>query len=169
MVDDDQISGTTAWFHCFCGIAGDMAMGALVDAGADLAEIRALCERLPVTGWSLDGEVVMRGGIAATKVHVGAEETSVVRTAAHITSSRAWGVGRSGSPTPRSTTWTPAARALALAASMAENKYGGSFSRRPTDQTPCADFSLKKFRGPLGIRGNNMAHGRGIIHPGHRP
>jgi uncharacterized protein (TIGR00299 family) protein len=85
VVDDGQISGTTAWFHCFCGIAGDMAMGALVDAGADLAEIRALCERLPVTGWSLDGEVVMRGGIAATKVHVGAEETSVVRTAAHIT------------------------------------------------------------------------------------
>ena len=28
---------------------------------------------------------MLRGGIAATKVHVGAEETTVVRTAAHIT------------------------------------------------------------------------------------
>ena len=77
-------SAPTAWFHCFCGIAGDMAMGALVDAGADLDEVRTLCGRLPVGGWSLDAEAVLRGGVAATKVHVGAEETTVVRTAAHI-------------------------------------------------------------------------------------
>src|SRR5581483_3616097 len=32
----------------------------------------------------LEAEPVLRGGIAATKVHVRAEETSVVRTAAHI-------------------------------------------------------------------------------------
>ena len=73
-----------AWFHCFSGIAGDMAMGALVDAGADLAEIRALCERIPVGGWQIDAEAVTRGGLGATKVEVAVEETSVVRTAAHI-------------------------------------------------------------------------------------
>ena len=77
--------GPTAWFHCFCGIAGDMAMGALVDAGAELDEVRALCRRLPVGGWTLEAEAVLRGGVAATKVHVGVEETTVVRTAAHIT------------------------------------------------------------------------------------
>jgi uncharacterized protein (TIGR00299 family) protein len=74
-----------AWFHCFSGIAGDMALGSLIDAGADLDEVRALCERLPVRGWKLDAEPVLRGGIAATKVHVLADESTVVRTAAHIT------------------------------------------------------------------------------------
>lgn len=73
-----------AWFHCFSGIAGDMALGALVDAGADLDEVRALCDRLPVHGWELEAESVLRCGIGATKVHVRTEETSVIRTAAHI-------------------------------------------------------------------------------------
>jgi uncharacterized protein (TIGR00299 family) protein len=73
-----------AWFHCFSGIAGDMALGALVDAGADLDDVRSICERLPVGGWSLEAEPVLRAGVAATKVHVRAEETSVVRTYGHI-------------------------------------------------------------------------------------
>jgi uncharacterized protein (TIGR00299 family) protein len=74
----------TAWFHCFSGIAGDMALGSLVDAGADLDEVQAMLRRLPVGGWSVEAEAVLRGGIGATQVHVRAEETSVVRTAAHI-------------------------------------------------------------------------------------
>ena len=81
----DAEARTVAWFHCFSGIAGDMALGSLVDAGADLDEVRNLCERLPVGGWSLEAEAVMRTGIGGTKVHVGAEPSTVVRTAAHIT------------------------------------------------------------------------------------
>ena len=73
-----------AWFHCFSGIAGDMALGSLVDAGADLGEVRDVLGRLPVGGWSIEAEPVLRCGVAATKVHVRAQETSVVRTAAHI-------------------------------------------------------------------------------------
>ncbi len=73
-----------AWFHCFSGIAGDMALGALVDAGADLDEVRELCRRIPVGGWGLEAEAVMRNGIAATHINVLAEATTVVRTAAHI-------------------------------------------------------------------------------------
>jgi pyridinium-3,5-bisthiocarboxylic acid mononucleotide nickel chelatase len=75
---------TLAWFHCFAGIAGDMTLGALVDAGADLDEIRDVLDRLPVGGWSLDAEPVLRSGVAATQVHVGAADDGVVRTYAHI-------------------------------------------------------------------------------------
>jgi uncharacterized protein (TIGR00299 family) protein len=73
-----------AWFHCFSGIAGDMALGALVDLGADLDDVRKLCERLPVSGWTLEAAPVLRAGLAGTKVEVKAEETSVVRTYGHI-------------------------------------------------------------------------------------
>jgi pyridinium-3,5-bisthiocarboxylic acid mononucleotide nickel chelatase len=73
-----------AWFHCFSGIAGDMALGALVDLGADLDDVRKLCERLPVNGWTLAAAPVLRAGLASTKVEVKAEETSVVRTYGHI-------------------------------------------------------------------------------------
>ena len=61
-----------------------MALGSLVDAGADLDEVAAIVQRLPVGGWSVEAEPVLRCGIAATQVHVHTEETSVVRTAAHI-------------------------------------------------------------------------------------
>ena len=78
------MADTVAWFHCFAGIAGDMAFGALLDAGADLDEVRTLLERLPVRGWSVRTDDVLRGGIGATKLVVDVEETTVVRTYGHI-------------------------------------------------------------------------------------
>ncbi len=73
-----------AWFNCFAGIAGDMALGALLDAGADLEEVRRLLERLPLTGWSLEARPVMRAGLAATQAVVEVREDQVVRTHAHV-------------------------------------------------------------------------------------
>jgi pyridinium-3,5-bisthiocarboxylic acid mononucleotide nickel chelatase len=73
-----------AWYHCFSGIAGDMALGALVDAGADIDEVRSLFERIPVSGWTLHAEPVLRAGMASTHVVVRCQETSVVRTYGHI-------------------------------------------------------------------------------------
>jgi uncharacterized protein (TIGR00299 family) protein len=75
---------TVAWFHCFSGVAGDMALGSLIDAGADVGQIEELLSRLPVTDWRIEVEPVLRGGIAGTKVHVHATDSTVVRTAAHI-------------------------------------------------------------------------------------
>ncbi|QYG93644.1 nickel pincer cofactor biosynthesis protein LarC [Iamia sp. SCSIO 61187] len=59
-----------AWFHCFSGVAGDMALGALVDAGADLAAVEDVVRAVDVDGWEIEAEPVLRSGVAATKVHV---------------------------------------------------------------------------------------------------
>lgn len=75
---------TVAWWHCFAGIAGNMALGALVDAGADLSQIERELVALPVGGWTLETEPVLRAGIAATHVKVRVRETQVVRTYSHI-------------------------------------------------------------------------------------
>lgn len=75
---------TIAWFHCFSGIAGDMALGSLLDAGADVEEVLGLLHRIPVSGWRLEVEPTMRSGIAATRVIVRAADDGVVRTYAHI-------------------------------------------------------------------------------------
>jgi uncharacterized protein (TIGR00299 family) protein len=75
---------TVAWFHCFAGIAGDMALGACLDAGAPLDEVTAILERLPVPGWGLEAELVLRGGLAGTKAHVTAKPDGITRTYGHI-------------------------------------------------------------------------------------
>lgn len=75
---------TVAWWHCFAGIAGNMALGALVDAGADLSLIERELVALPVGGWTLETEPVLRCGVAATHVKVSVREHQVVRTYSHI-------------------------------------------------------------------------------------
>ena len=77
-------SATGAWFHCFAGIAGDMALGSLLDAGADLDDVLSLLERLPLRGWRLRAEPVLRAGIAATRAVVEVSDDVVVRTHRHI-------------------------------------------------------------------------------------
>jgi uncharacterized protein (TIGR00299 family) protein len=59
-----------AYFDCFAGISGDMTLGALVDAGVDLAGLRAELAKLPVSGYSLEASAVKRGGFRGTKVNV---------------------------------------------------------------------------------------------------
>jgi uncharacterized protein (TIGR00299 family) protein len=73
-----------AWFHCFAGIAGDMALGSLLDAGAGFGEVMSLLERLPIGGWGLEVAPVLRGGIAASRAIVTVNDNVVVRTYAHI-------------------------------------------------------------------------------------
>jgi pyridinium-3,5-bisthiocarboxylic acid mononucleotide nickel chelatase len=59
-----------AYFDCFAGASGDMILGALVDAGVSLDELRAALGKLPVTGYDLRFERVTRASLASGRVHV---------------------------------------------------------------------------------------------------
>ena len=63
------------YFDCFSGISGDMALGALVDAGADVARIEAELRKLAVSGWTLAAGKVKRGPLQATAVQVKTSES----------------------------------------------------------------------------------------------
>lgn len=63
-----------AYFDCFSGISGDMVLGALVDAGADLRAIEADLRRLGLENWAISAEKVQRGAIWATHVKVETKE-----------------------------------------------------------------------------------------------
>ncbi len=59
-----------AYFDCFAGISGDMALGALVDAGADFESLKAELAKLGVNGYEIECAKVNRRGISATDVAV---------------------------------------------------------------------------------------------------
>jgi len=67
---------TTAYVNCSAGVAGDMLLGALVDAGADWGAVASALSGLGVDGYALSFERVQRGGIAATWANVVTEHGS---------------------------------------------------------------------------------------------
>jgi uncharacterized protein (TIGR00299 family) protein len=71
---------TTAWFQCLAGAAGDMMLGALIDAGAPIRAVREAVEALGVEPIAISPETVTRGGLPATKIHVRTAETMRERT-----------------------------------------------------------------------------------------
>jgi uncharacterized protein (TIGR00299 family) protein len=64
------VTTSFAYFDCFAGIAGDMALGALLDAGGDLGALRAGLAGLDLDPFGLEVSLVERGGIGATRVEV---------------------------------------------------------------------------------------------------
>lgn len=74
-----------AYLDCASGIAGDMLLGALVDAGVDLAAIQAGIDSLGLTGVKLVREEVQRCGYRATKIDVQHEPEHAHRHLHHIT------------------------------------------------------------------------------------
>ena len=62
------------YFDCFSGASGDMIVGALIDAGVPLDEIRAALGSLTIDPDAVSTERVQRAGIGATKFQVRAEE-----------------------------------------------------------------------------------------------
>lgn len=75
-----------AYFDCFAGASGDMILGALVDAGLDLENLRRALGDLLLEGWELGATRVVTGGISSTRANVKANENSHGRTYPELTS-----------------------------------------------------------------------------------
>ena len=58
------------YFDCFAGAAGDMIVGALLDAGVPFDELTRALGSLAVDGWDVSVERVVKTGVTATKFRV---------------------------------------------------------------------------------------------------
>ncbi|MFZ9481638.1 MAG: nickel pincer cofactor biosynthesis protein LarC [Ilumatobacteraceae bacterium] len=76
-------AGRTAWFHCFAGSAGDMTMASLIHAGASLTDVAAIVSGLPLDGYVLSAEPVLRCGVASTHVLVAVHDEHAHDDPAH--------------------------------------------------------------------------------------
>jgi len=67
------------YFDCFSGISGDMALGALLDAGLPLDALRAELSKLALDGWSIGAERGVRRYLSGTRALVHAPEQATHR------------------------------------------------------------------------------------------
>jgi len=68
-----------AYFDCFSGISGDMAVGALLDAGLKIEILEKELKKLGLSGYQLEVSKVVKKGISATKFMVKIKEEGVER------------------------------------------------------------------------------------------
>ncbi len=72
------------YLDCFSGISGNMVLGALLDAGVGLDKLREQLAHVPISGYTLTAEPVLRGGLSGTHVEVRVEEQQPHRHLAEI-------------------------------------------------------------------------------------
>ncbi|HEY6361270.1 MAG TPA: nickel pincer cofactor biosynthesis protein LarC [Vicinamibacterales bacterium] len=70
---------TTLYFDCFSGASGDMILGALIDAGVPLDDVRRALGSLAIDRDTVWTEHVTRAGITATRFCVRGQETAFER------------------------------------------------------------------------------------------
>ena len=61
---------TIAYLDCFSGVSGNMLLGALLDAGLALDDLKADLARLPLSGYEIRAERVTKRGVSATHLAV---------------------------------------------------------------------------------------------------
>lgn len=72
------------YFDCIAGISGDMALGALLDAGADFDEIQERLASLPLEPFEIETGRIETHGLSAARVDVRTSTAGVIRTYASI-------------------------------------------------------------------------------------
>ncbi|HQN00107.1 MAG TPA: DUF111 family protein, partial [Candidatus Hydrogenedentes bacterium] len=60
----------TLYLDCFCGISGDMTVGALIDAGVELAYLQTVAASLNLGGVKIRADKVQKHGLQATHYQV---------------------------------------------------------------------------------------------------
>jgi pyridinium-3,5-bisthiocarboxylic acid mononucleotide nickel chelatase len=73
-----------ALFNCSSGVAGDMLLASLLDAGASLDFVTKVLGELNISGWTLDASAVSRAGIRATQMTVEVDDERQTRSYAEI-------------------------------------------------------------------------------------
>ena len=63
-----------AYFDCFSGVSGDMALGALIDLGVPIEALTAGMKQLPLDNWSIETRRERRGAIEGMRVIISAGE-----------------------------------------------------------------------------------------------
>lgn len=110
---------TIAYFDCMSGISGDMTLGALVDAGADVRAIEAAVRSLGLGDLSITAEQVKKAGFRAIQIRIEHPPEHAHRHLHHIEAM-----------IDRATDITPAAkdraRAIFMKLAEAEAKVHGS-------------------------------------------
>ena len=69
-VEPHPLRGAHLHLDCASGAAGDMTLGALIDAGVPVEIIRAALDRVGIGGWRLSANVVVKRGMRAVDVKV---------------------------------------------------------------------------------------------------
>jgi uncharacterized protein (TIGR00299 family) protein len=64
------------YFDCFNGASGDMVLGALLDAGLPIEDLRQALGSLAIDGASISASRVLRAGVSATKFKVEEHDAS---------------------------------------------------------------------------------------------
>ncbi|HBC46697.1 MAG TPA: nickel pincer cofactor biosynthesis protein LarC [candidate division Zixibacteria bacterium] len=74
-----------AYFDCFSGVAGDMIIGALLDAGLPFADFKSEIDKLKLSGYEISARKMVKGGIEGTKFSVEVHEKQPTRHPKEIT------------------------------------------------------------------------------------
>jgi pyridinium-3,5-bisthiocarboxylic acid mononucleotide nickel chelatase len=69
------------YLDCFSGISGDMLLGALIDAGLPIDDLRRALGSLAVSGYDVDARRVLRAGVSAVKFDVHEHEAGSAHAA----------------------------------------------------------------------------------------
>ncbi len=72
------------WLNPIAGISGDMLLGALLDLGAPIDQVRSAIDSTGITGWHLTTDSVERQGVRALHAVVDVDETVTERHAAEL-------------------------------------------------------------------------------------